>query len=143
MLIMLPAAFCLPAMVVLLIRLRRAPPKRRQQLSLYYRCLSVMLAYVMLVSPTALQQAAHGQTLYSNLNATDWSQGDRTILYEYDANGSVTSKTTNVTGGATGATKAFAGEKREKTVDRRRSYDSCYQEFVIDGLQPELPAARR
>jgi RHS repeat-associated protein len=80
--------------------------------------MSVMLAYVMLVSPMALQQTAQGATQYASLEATDWSQGDRLVEYGhweweegdpdpilvfvpgYDANGSVTEKITWNTNGS-------------------------------------------
>jgi RHS repeat-associated protein len=94
---MLPIAFCLPAMVVLPAKLKRGPAKRRPQLSLYYRCLSVMLAYVMLISPACLQSLAEGAVQYSQLDARHWTEGNRTVEYAYDDNGSLTSKVTSVT----------------------------------------------
>jgi YD repeat-containing protein len=114
---MLPVAFCLPAIAVLLARLRRVPAERKPRLSLFYRCICVMLAYAMLVGPVGLQQAAEGATAYHNLSSVDWSEGNRIVEYGhwedptepgvrsdppgegvfipgYDANGSVLAKLT-------------------------------------------------
>jgi len=63
-------------------------------MGLWRRCLCVLLAYVMLISPVGFESLARADTLYSQLQTTDWHSGDRTIQYSYDDNGSVASKTT-------------------------------------------------
>ena len=47
---------------------------------------------MILLSPCGLQSVARGATLYSQLDTRHWSEGNRTITYEYDDNGSVTGK---------------------------------------------------
>ncbi len=97
-LLLVPASFCLPVLFVIVARLRMASARReRAGLSLFYRCVSVMLAYVMLVSPATLQQTAEATTRYSSLYSMHWAEGDRTIEYGYDANGSLTQKLTKET----------------------------------------------
>jgi len=90
---LLPLMFLLPAVAEMSARFRRSRQKRSSmRLSLFRRCLSVLLAYMILLSPCGLQSAARGATLYSQLDTRHWSEGDRTITYEYDDNGSVTGK---------------------------------------------------
>ena len=48
----------------------------------------------MLIDPMSLQQLAQGAVQYSNLDARQWQEGNRTIVYTYDNNGSMTSKVT-------------------------------------------------
>jgi len=47
-----------------------------------------MLAYMMLISPACVQSLAEGANLYSDLDSRHWAQGDTTIEYGYDDNGS-------------------------------------------------------
>ncbi len=98
-LIITPIAFFMPVIVVLMIRLRRNTlQKAKPRLSLFYRCLSVMLAYMMLISPACLQSLAEGADQYSELDSRHWAEGDTTIEYDYDDNGSLVSKITKATG---------------------------------------------
>lgn len=78
------------------VRLRRTKAKSAG-LSLYHRCLSVLLAYMMLIGPFSLQQLAKGSSLYDQLETFNWSEGNRTIEYTYDENGSGVTKTTKAT----------------------------------------------
>ena len=64
------------------------------RLSLFHRCLSVLLAYIMLLTPFGLQSVAEGSVLYSQLDSRHWAEGDRKIEYAYDANGSLIEKKT-------------------------------------------------
>jgi len=93
---MLIVALFIPALVQILIRLAGREPVR-MPLGLRHRCLSVLLAYVMLISPAGFQQMADASVQYSQLGASTWGQADRTIEYTYDDNGSVQTKTTSVT----------------------------------------------
>ena len=68
------------------------------RLSLYHRCMSVFLAYLMLIGPAGFQQLAQGDIQYSQLCTLDWANGGETIHYTYDDNGSVTTKITALTG---------------------------------------------
>jgi len=61
---------------------------------LWHRCLSVLLAYIMLLTPCGLQSLAEGSILYSQFDTKHWSEGDRKIEYAYDANGSLIEKKT-------------------------------------------------
>jgi hypothetical protein len=93
---MVIVALFIPALVQILIRLAGREPVR-MPLGLRHRCLSVLLAYVMLISPAGFQQMADASVQYSQLGASTWGQADRTIEYTYDDNGSVLTKTTSVT----------------------------------------------
>jgi YD repeat-containing protein len=57
-----------------------------------------MLAYMMLISPVCLQSLAEGADRYSDLDSRHWVQGDTTIEYGYDDNGSLTSKVSKESG---------------------------------------------
>jgi len=95
---MLPVAFFVPAAAYLLSKVKttrpRDPPARR---TLLHRCISVMLAYMILIGPFGLRCLADWSVQYSQLTAGDWGQGNRTILHKYDANGSLIEKKTTVT----------------------------------------------
>ena len=69
------------------------------RLKLWQRCLCVLLSYVMLLSPVVLESLHAGAINYDNLDVASWGTGGTTISYFYDANGSLTSKLTSVTGG--------------------------------------------
>jgi RHS repeat-associated protein len=95
---LLPVMFFMPAFA----RMLRGYTTKRDgiRLSLFHRCLSVLLAYLMLLTPCGIQQLAEGSILYSQLDTRHWSQGNRTIHYQYDDNGSMTKKITALTGEA-------------------------------------------
>jgi len=57
----------------------------------------LFVAFVMLFGPEHFHSLAQGEMQYSDLSTASWSQGDTTIEYTYDANGSVETKTTKVT----------------------------------------------
>ncbi|MEN6309506.1 MAG: RHS repeat-associated core domain-containing protein [Anaerohalosphaeraceae bacterium] len=69
-------------------------------LSLYHRCLCVLLAYVFLIGPECLVYLSQAATQYSQISMLAWGRGNSIITYGYDANGSLTSKTTT-SGGQT------------------------------------------
>jgi len=50
--------------------------------------MSVLLAYVMLISPVMLQSLAQGATAYSEISTLAWGQNGDAFTYYYDANGS-------------------------------------------------------
>jgi RHS repeat-associated protein len=66
----------------------------RTHLSLYHRCMCVLLAYVFLLGPDALQTLSYAASDYSQLSTLAWGKDGTTITYDYDNNGSLTSKTT-------------------------------------------------
>ncbi len=89
-------AFLAPVVAGFIRRLARSSAGR-PSLSLYHRCMSVFLAYVMLISPIGLQSLSQGAIAYAQLDTSTWAESDRTIEYTYDYNGSVTQKTTEET----------------------------------------------
>ena len=108
-LMLLPVALLLPVVGLLYVRLRKVPvDSHRRNLSVFYRCVSVLLAYMILIHPACLQQLAQGAVDYSGLDARQWHEGNRIVEYGdwdgtgrtgnftlgYDANGSVTKKIT-------------------------------------------------
>lgn len=54
----------------------------------------LLVAFVMLFGPEGFQQVAQADVQYANLSTASWANGDTTITYTYDANGSVETKTT-------------------------------------------------
>jgi len=75
---------------------RRLPPCGRcaRGLPLFHRCLSVLLAYIILLGPGWFEQAVRADVAYGDLLTAYWATGGTTVEYTYDANGSVKSKTT-------------------------------------------------
>ena len=55
-----------------------------------------VVAFVMLFGPENFQQFAQAEMQYANLSTASWANGNTTITYTYDANGSVKTKTTAV-----------------------------------------------
>ena len=53
------------------------------------------MAFVFLAGPESFVTLSHGQIQYSNLGAAAWGNTGDTITYEYDDNGSLTSKVTD------------------------------------------------
>ena len=114
---LLVVAFFIPAIVQIFCRITKRKAAR-MPLSLSHRCLSVLIAYVMLISPVGFEQLAQASVKYSQIGTSTWGQTERIIEYGewdgatprtgiftpgYDANGSVTKKTTWDTSGATPA----------------------------------------
>ncbi len=98
MLILIPVTFFAPAIAAYIKRFKRPPPeKTRPSMTLWQRCLCVLLAYTMLITPAGLQEVAQAATQYSQIATTDWASDNRTIEYTYDDNGSCITKTTKVT----------------------------------------------
>ena len=96
-LVLLTITFILPAIMSFL-RKQESIKAGQTKLSLFYRCLSIMLASMMLISPVCLQSLAEGANQYSDLDSRHWAQGDTTIAYGYDANGSMICKITKESG---------------------------------------------
>lgn len=69
-------------------------PMASPDLKLWHRVLCVLLAYVFLVGPEGFQILAQADTQYSQLSTLAWAKGNSIIEYGYDANGSLTTKTT-------------------------------------------------
>ena len=69
-------------------------------LSLFNRCVCVLLSYVMFLGPVVLDSLAQGQIQYSGLCTADWAKDD-SISYTYDLNGAVETKTSTTSGNTT------------------------------------------
>ena len=52
------------------------------------------MAFVMLLGPESFHSLSRAEVQYTNLNTASWANGDTTITYTYDNNGSVETKTT-------------------------------------------------
>jgi len=78
----------------------------RPTLSLYHRCMCVLLAYVFLITPDGFYYLSQAAVQYSSVSTLAWGKGNRIIEYDYDANGSLTSKVTTE-GGTTFETVAY------------------------------------
>ena len=103
--LLLPLVFLTPAFVVLIRKIRKRSAKRRRcRLSLYQQGLCILLAYIMLITPSGFQELAQADITYDQLSTRDWNSGDRLIEYGhwdggdersgnfiagYDANGSL------------------------------------------------------
>ena len=72
-------------------------PLASLDLKLWHRVLCVLLAYIFLVGPEGFHRLAQAETHYSQLSTLAWGKGNTIIVYGYDANGSLTSKTTTDT----------------------------------------------
>jgi RHS repeat-associated protein len=75
----------------ILARIRKREPAR-MSLSLRNRCISVLLAYLMIVGPAGFEQIAHASTLFSELGTSSWGEAGKVFSYCYDDNGSKTHK---------------------------------------------------
>jgi RHS repeat-associated protein len=112
---MLALSFMAPALARKYAKIRKLESKGpRIRLSMYHRCLSALLAYLMLIGPAGFEQLAHGSTLYNDITTATWGGHGRIVEYGhwenpatgeptdpdtggdfirgYDANGSVTEK---------------------------------------------------
>jgi RHS repeat-associated protein len=89
LLICIPIALFAPA----ILSLRGRTPKGFLGLSLWQRCLCVLLSYVMLVPPAWLESVVYGSCRYSQITTGDWAT-HKFVEYAYDDNGSCTAKTT-------------------------------------------------
>ena len=99
--LLLALAFFAPLIVAAYRKARRRKAKGGIHLSLWHRCMSVLLAYMMLITPFGFERLAQADIQYSQLDTRHWSEGDRTIDYTYDDNGSVVTKTTKQTSTST------------------------------------------
>ena len=75
-------------------------PKRRVRGVVIRQFICIFMALVFLIGPECLIRLSEASTQYSQINTLAWGAVGDTITYEYDDNGSLTSKTTAVTGGA-------------------------------------------
>jgi RHS repeat-associated protein len=96
--VLIPVSLFWPVFVKQLKKLRgsvdtQAPPR----LKLWQRCMCVLLAYVFFVTPDGFVHLSQAAIQYGDLSTASWGQGDTTIVYEYDNNGSMTKKTTKTT----------------------------------------------
>jgi len=99
-LILVPVVFFVPVIIRFYRRMGNSDSEDEPavlRLSLFKRCLCVLLSYMMLLTPGFLESLAEGAISYDEIDTRHWSEGDTTIDYTYDDNGSVTSKTTKVT----------------------------------------------
>jgi len=99
-LILIPVVFFVPVIIRFYRRMGNSDSEDEPaviRLSLYKRCLCVLLSYMMLLTPGFLESLAEGAIGYNEIDTCHWSEGNTTIDYTYDDNGSVTSKITTVT----------------------------------------------
>jgi RHS repeat-associated protein len=95
LMILIPVVMLWPAAVRRWSRIKGGiDPLASSDLKLWHRMLCVLLAYIFLVGPEAFHRLAQAETQYSQLSTLAWGRGNRIIEYGYDANGSLTSKTT-------------------------------------------------
>jgi RHS repeat-associated protein len=90
---LLIVAFLLPAIMHILARIRKREPTK-MPLSLRNRCLSVLIAYVMLIG-LGFEQLSRASTLYSDLVPDDWAKVGNSVVYTYDDIGRLTNKDTS------------------------------------------------
>jgi RHS repeat-associated protein len=83
-----------PSSIVLYQRLRRVPRGKRPRLSVYQRTICLFLAWVFLIGPECFRQAAYADSQYEQVSTFTWADGNYTIEYGYDDNGSLTSQVT-------------------------------------------------
>ena len=102
-----------PSSGVLYRRLRRMPRAKRPRLSVYHRTLCLLLAWVFLIGPEMFQQAAYADSQYTQVSTFTWANGNHTIEYDYDDNGSLISK----------ITYKRIGQDTEFVEGRRYDYD--------------------
>ena len=96
---LLPLVFFVPVFVRLYRRIRHSETAGvKLHLALWQRCLCVLLAYMMLLSPGVFENVARADTQYTNLTTETWHNGNRIVSYLYDDNGSAVKKTTANTG---------------------------------------------
>jgi len=80
----------------------------------------LFVAFVMLFGPESFQQVAQGEMQYANLSTASWANGNTTITYTYDDNGSVTSKTTT---GASAETVVYEYNLQNRLETITRTYN--------------------
>ncbi|MEN6309508.1 MAG: Tox-REase-5 domain-containing protein [Anaerohalosphaeraceae bacterium] len=112
LLVCLPVAGLWPVLVRIL-RGQEVGP--RPSLSLYHRCLCVLLAYTFLIGPECVVYLSQAATQYSQISTLAWGRGNSIITYGYDANGSLTSKTTT-RGGQTAETVVYTYNLQNRLV---------------------------
>jgi len=83
----------LPVLLMLIARLRKGSRNYRPRFGLGTRILSILLAFLFIITPSILQQVVQASSQYSQVSTTDWATHTY-IEYTYDDNGSCTSKTT-------------------------------------------------
>jgi len=99
-LVLVPVVFFIPVIIRFYRRMGNSDSEDEPavvRLSLFKRCLCVLLTYMMLLTPGFLESLAEGAINYDEIDTRHWSEGNTTIDYTYDDNGSVTVKTTTVT----------------------------------------------
>ncbi len=107
----------------------------RVHLALWQRCLCVMFAYMMLLSPGIIESSAQGATLYSQLATDTWATAGDVFSYWYDANGSLVYKIS--------ADVANIGTMTEADVlDYIGTYSPAYEHHVYN-LQNRLTRIER
>jgi RHS repeat-associated protein len=65
----------------------------RSRYGLFTRGVSVLMAYLFIISPPLVQNLAEAATQYSRLTRDQWATVGTVITYEYDDNGTMTLKT--------------------------------------------------
>jgi len=83
----------LPVLLMLIARLRKGSRSYRPRFGLGTRILSILLAFLFIITPSILQQVVQASSQYSQVSTTDWATHTY-IEYTYDDNGSCISKTT-------------------------------------------------
>ena len=87
--VLIPIALFAPVLA----RVQNLTSRRKFFGVLYYHGMCVFLAYLMLITPW-LQDIAQADIQYGDLCTLDWANGDQTVHYSYDDNGSMTEKLT-------------------------------------------------
>jgi RHS repeat-associated protein len=96
--LLIPVSLFWPVFVAQWRRLKGSvDPQGPPDLKIWHRCLCVLLAYVFFVTPEGFLHLSQAAIQYGQLSTASWGQGDTTIVYEYDNNGSTTKKTTKTT----------------------------------------------
>jgi RHS repeat-associated protein len=96
--VLIPVSLFWPVFVQQWRRLKGSvDPQGPPNLKLWHRCMCVLLAYVFFVTPDGFIHLSQAAIQYGDLSTASWGQGDTTIVYEYDDNGSTTKKTTKTT----------------------------------------------
>jgi RHS repeat-associated protein len=98
LMVLLPVMLFGPAVVGVIRRLVYCYGRpTRLRLRVPRKGICLLVAFVMLFGPEHFDYLAQADVQYANLSTATWAQGDATIEYTYDANGSVETKTTKVT----------------------------------------------
>jgi len=98
LMVLLPVMLFVPGVVGVIRRLVLCYGRpTRLRLGVPRKGICLLVAFVMLFGPEEFHSIAQADVQYADLSTATWANGDTTIEYTYDANGSVETKTTKVT----------------------------------------------